>query len=58
MVAAVGGGVVHSHLGDVECRACFSGMAVFMYHQWRVNDLRRVVERLAEQLETLRGQLP
>ena len=31
---------------------------LFMYHHCRVNDLRRDVEGLAEQLRTLRGQLP
>ena len=31
---------------------------LFMYHCCRVNDLRRDVEALAQQLRTLRGQLP
>ena len=31
---------------------------LFMYHHCRVNDLRRDVEGLVQQLRTLRGQLP
>jgi hypothetical protein len=31
---------------------------LFMYHYCRVNDLRRDVQGLVQQLRTLRGQLP